>query len=109
MNVTAVDVIADGSGMRRGRICRRDDGRYQYVTETLTDGAGTCLPYWTNDHPPSGIFDRRDEATEALAAELLAATRLEGADPVSFDLSIGPYPEPTFSKASRAAPGPPAA
>ena len=98
MNVTAVEVMADGSGTRRGRICRRDDGRFQYVTETLTDATGDSLPCWTNDHPPSGIFERQDEAAEALAAEFSAAIRLEGADPVSFDASVGPYPEPTFAK-----------
>lgn len=98
MNVTAVEVFAEGGRMRRGRICRRDDGRYQYVTETLTDGTEDCLPYWRNDYPPSGIFERQDEAAEALAAELCAPIRLEGANPVRFDLSVGPYPEPTFTK-----------
>ncbi len=98
MNVTAIEVFSDGSGRRRGRICRRDDGRYQYVTETLTDETGDRSSYWTNDYPPSGIFERQDEAAEALAGELSAAIQLEGADRVSFDLNVGPYPEPTFTR-----------
>lgn len=37
MQVTAEETFISPSGQRRARLCRRDDGRFQVVTERLCE------------------------------------------------------------------------
>lgn len=96
MDVTAIAVFVSASGDRRGRICWRPDGRFHVVTETLQPETGDELPWWKNDWPPSGIFDHQDAALSALSLEIRAMTPMENVRPVTFDMRIGPYPEPEY-------------
>ena len=97
MKVIAVEVFGNGSGTRRGRVCQRRDGRFQFVTEMLTAATDELLPYWLNEHPPSGVYERQEDATEALLAALGSAESIGRAEPFEFDINVGPYPEPTLS------------
>jgi hypothetical protein len=90
-----VEVFVDAPGQRRGRVCRRHDGRFQFVTESLTAATDECLAYWTNDYPPSGIFDSQDDAVAGLLDVLPGANRQPDIENVELDLSVGPFPEPT--------------
>ena len=93
MNVTAVEAFIDISGTRRGRVCQRPDGKFQFVTEALTGEPEECLPYWRNEHPPSGIYERQVDAASALVATLQSAVRLGNIAATEFDLTVGPYPD----------------
>jgi hypothetical protein len=97
MEVTAITVFISAAGDRRGRICRRPDGRFQFVTERLVPEDDECLAYWSNDHPPSGIFYMRDAAIAALHREIASLVPCEDVQPITFDLRVGPYPEPSVS------------
>jgi hypothetical protein len=97
MEVTAINVFISATEDRRGRICRRPDGRFQFVTEQLIPEDDECLAYWRNDHPPSGIFETRDAAIAALHREIASLVPWENVRPVTFDLRVGPYPEPSAS------------
>jgi hypothetical protein len=92
MKVTVASALIADGGERRGRICLRSDGRYQFVTERLTQATDDVLPYWLNEYPPSGIYDRQEDAAAALQATLGQASPIEDVEPVEFNLEIGPYP-----------------
>jgi hypothetical protein len=94
MQVTAEDTVVSPSGQRRGRVCRREDGRFQVVTERLCDVAEAYRACWLNDYPPSGLFACRDDARAHLMALLPDATELHDVEPCTFQLEVGPYPEP---------------
>jgi hypothetical protein len=95
MRVTATDAFLDREGRRRGRLCRRPDGLWMFVTEYLTDETEECWPYWINDYPPSGLYRTRDDAAAALRAALGDMISIENVRPVVLDTVIGPYPEPS--------------
>ena len=95
MLVTAVHVLIDASGRRRGRLCQRGDGRWQFVTERLVE-TSELSPHWTNDQRPSGLFENAIDAAAALRADLGGAVLLESVEPCIFDIRVGPYPEPTL-------------
>ena len=95
MDVTAIAVFLAPSRERRGRICQRPDGRFQFVTETLQPESAEAFAYWTNDWPPSGIYSEKEGALSALESALPSMKIVEGVKPVGFDIRIGPYPEPT--------------
>lgn len=94
MQVTAEETYIAPSGDRRGRICRRQDGRFQVVTERLREADDEYEACWINDYPPSGLFANRDDARSHLMGLLPAATELHDLEPSTFDLDVGPYPEP---------------
>lgn len=94
MNVTAIQVLRPSSGKRRGWICRRSDGKFQFVTEALQPETDGAPPRWTSDSPPSEIFDRQEEALEALTTRIPGLALLQDIEPQDFDISAGPYPEP---------------
>lgn len=96
MRVTATDAFLDREGSRRGRLCRRPDGLWMFVTEYLTDETEEFLPYWINNYPPSGLYLSRDDAAVALLAVLGDMIAIKGARPVAFDTDHGPYPEPSI-------------
>jgi len=95
MLVTAVHVLIDASGTRRGRLCQRSDGRWQFVTERLVE-TGEFSPHWINDGFPSGLFENANDAAAALGADLGDAVLLESVEPCTFDIRVGPYPEPVL-------------
>lgn len=97
MKVTATQVLIASDGERRGRICRRSDGRYQFVTERLTRPTEEVLPHWLNEYAPSGIYDTEEDAAAALHTHLGQSSRAEKVRPVEFDLEVGPYPPVTCS------------
>ena len=94
MYVTALEVFVEPSGCRRGRICRREDNLFQIVIEILTEPTEEYLSYWINEYPASGLFNRREDALAHLNAILVAATPLADVVPCTFDVHVGPYPEP---------------
>lgn len=95
MRVTAVETFVSPTGQRRARICRREDGRFQFVTETFRQAADECEGYWMNDYPPSGLFDCRDDARAELRLMVPRASELHDLEQCTFELDVGPYPEPT--------------
>ena len=94
MQVTAEQTFVSASGQRRGRVCSRSDGLFQVVTEALTPATDECDPYWTNDYPPSGLLANRADAEKYLRRLVPDAKELEGLEPCTFELDVGPYPEP---------------
>ena len=94
MDVVALDVLVSLDGNRRGRVCRRADGMFQFVTERLRALDDELESYWLNDYPPSGIYDRRDAALSALKRALPTSAVLTNAMPTTFNINVGPYPEP---------------
>ena len=94
MTVSAISVFLTASGKRRGRICLRVDGLFQYGTERWQEEIGDSPGYWLNDYPPSGLFCSQEEAVAALSDEIGPMTELENSRPAELDLSVGPYPEP---------------
>jgi hypothetical protein len=93
MRVTAEETFLSPSGQQRARLCRREDGLFQVVTERL------CQPtdeneIWTNDYPESGLFALREDARLHLTAILPGAAELHDIAPCTFRLEVGPYPEP---------------
>ena len=99
MMVTSAHVLIDASGKRRGRLCQRKDGRWQFVTERLAEETGEILAYWVNDYPPSGIFENANEAAVALRSHLGEPVLLERIEPCTFDTDVGPFPEPKLRSA----------
>jgi hypothetical protein len=95
MEFTAIALFLSPSGERRGRVCERPDGRFQYVVETLVPESVEAWEHWIN-HSPSGIFEDKNDAITALEAVLPAMRLVANTQPVTFDIRIGPYPEPTF-------------
>jgi hypothetical protein len=94
MDVTAIEVWVVPSGKLRGRVCQRADGLFQYVMETLTEETAELRSYWVNQHPPSGIFKDQADALAALRNELPSSMPLDGAKVTTFDIRVGPYPDP---------------
>lgn len=94
MFVIAIETFLARSGNSRGRVCRRADGLWVFVTEYLTEETEEFLPYWVNDYPPSGIYQTRDDATIALRTVLGEMGAIEGARSVEINTDVGPYPEP---------------
>lgn len=94
MDVTAIDVFLSASADRRARICRRSDGRFQYVTERLEPQTDEFMGYWINDYPPSGVFQTQDDARSALIALMPSLHHVPGTKSVTFNINVGPYPEP---------------
>jgi hypothetical protein len=94
MRVTAVETFLSPSGQRRARICRRDDGRFQIVTETFRQATDDCESHWMNDHPPSGLFASRADARAELRLIVPGASELHDPEPCTFEIDIGPYPDP---------------
>jgi hypothetical protein len=94
MQVTDLSLFISPCRGRRGRICSREDGRFQVVTETLRGRTGDHEAYWINDHPPSGIFADAGAAGAHLLAVLPGATEMQGIEACTFHLEVGPYPEP---------------
>ena len=97
MQVTAEETYIAPSGQQRGRLCRRQDGRFQIVTEQLREPTDGLDAYWVDDHPPSGLFADRDDARAHLLRLLPGATALRDVNPCIFQLGLGPYPEPLSS------------
>lgn len=93
MIVTAIDVLLSTSGDRRGRICRRPDNRFQFVTETRRSEDAELFAHWVNDHPPSGLFDSREAALEALQHQI-PSFRPVTCPAHDIEIGVGPYPEP---------------
>ena len=96
MDVTAIAVFLSPSGERRGRICERPDGRFQFVTETLVPESVEAWEHWTNDSP-SGIFEGKHDAITALNVVIPAMRPVADVQPVTFDIRVGPYPDPAFN------------
>ena len=94
MNVIATETYVSENGDRRARICERPDGLFQCITETLQPEDGESFAYWTNDYPPSGLFADKGQALVELKLAIPSPILLKGIKPVSFDPSVGPYPEP---------------
>jgi hypothetical protein len=94
MEVTAEQTFVSALGTRRGRICRRSDGLFQVVTETLRPDTHEELAHWWNDHPPSGLFERQKDAERYLQSLLPDCREVHGLKPTTFNLEVGPYPEP---------------
>ena len=94
MQVKAINVFLNPSKQRRGWVCRRTDGLFQYATEKLIEETDECLEYWQNEYPPSGIFDSEDDAMDSLVTAFGRLERLEGVGSIEFDMSVGPYPDP---------------
>ena len=94
MKVTVVEVYIDKSGKRRDRVCLRKDGYFQIGLEHKTEEDGDYLPYWRNEHPPSGLFASRTDAIEAVQSALINSKRLDNLELIEIDLSVGPWPAP---------------
>jgi hypothetical protein len=94
VQVTADETYIAPSGDQRARICRREDGLFQIVTERLCAASHESSAYWLNDYPPSGLFADRDDARLHLMSLVPAATELHDIEPSTFQLEVGPYPEP---------------
>lgn len=94
MFVTATETFLARSGRKRGRICYRADGLWVFVTESLTEETEEFLPYWCNDHRPSGLYQSRDEVVAALQAVLGEMEVIETARSIEINTDVGPYPEP---------------
>ena len=94
MIVTATELlIADN---RRGRLFVRPDGLFQFATETFNEPDEECGGYWINDFPPSGLFSRRDDAVNALRAQLRSKADLIPTEHVAIELDVGPWEEPVL-------------
>lgn len=94
MNVVSLDVQLSLDGGHRGRVCRRPDGYFQFVTERLKPPTEELPAYWINDHPPSGLYDQREDALLALKQVLPTSVALADTRAVTFNIDVGPYPEP---------------
>jgi hypothetical protein len=92
MKVRTAEALVTQCGERRGRVCIRSDGRYQFVTERLAQTTDDVLPYWVNEYPPSGIYKQQEDAVAALRVNLGPARRIETFELSEFDLEVGPYP-----------------
>ena len=93
MTVTAFSVFLAISGKRRGRICLRNDGLFQYVTEVLrTEDDGS--QWWINEYPPSGLFDNAEAAVSELSSTIGPMRKLYRARTTQFEPTAGPYPDP---------------
>jgi hypothetical protein len=100
MQVTAEQTFVSASGERRGRICRRGDGLFQVVTESLAARNEESDPYWVNDYPASGILETRADAERYLRQLLPDATERAQLEPCTFQLDVGPYPEPVTRRSA---------
>lgn len=94
MQVTAEQAFVSASRDRRARICRRDDGLFQVVTETLAAVTEECGAYWINDYHPSSLLAISAGAERHLRKLLPDAMDLRGLELCTFQLEVGPYPEP---------------
>lgn len=84
-------MIASG---KRGRLCVRPDGLWQFATETFIEPNDEYDGYWRNEHPPSGIFSSLEEAVAALRLKLSGETSFSPTEPQEISLSVGPWPDP---------------
>lgn len=64
------------------------------MTERLVQPTQEYGAYWINDHPPSGLFAHEYDARGHLMAILPQAQEMVDVEPCTFELNVGPYPEP---------------
>lgn len=92
MSLVSIAVYDDELHQRRGRICRREDGLFQFTLERLTEETEEFEAYWS-PVSVSGIYGTADEALAGLRKKMPKAEVLEGAKPVTMQPS-GYWPDP---------------
>ena len=79
---------------RRGRLCVRPDGMFQFATESYNETDEMLDGYWMNEYPPSGLYQTREEAVAALRNALASDSRLLQTEQLEIELEVGPWEEP---------------
>ncbi|MEM6476939.1 MAG: hypothetical protein AAF687_12300 [Pseudomonadota bacterium] len=90
MKVINLEVILKEK--RRGRLCVRPDGLYQFVTEILRNGD----LYWMNEYPASGLYGSPDEARQALREKMDTGAAFKRVEPMAIELDVGPWADPVI-------------
>jgi len=94
MLVHSIAVYLSKSGDRRGRICQRSDGLFQYAFEHMIRETDEYDGYWCPIGETSGLYGNQEAAIAALLVKLPGAEEIEGTQQVSMDLNFGYWPDP---------------